>query len=96
MPVFGSLVAEVTVAVLESSVLAATEAPTCTVKVKIPLPTGKEALSQETAPLAPTAGVVQDQPAGDDREMKVVPAGRESDRLTEAALLGPALVRVRV
>ena len=93
-PLFPSEVAEETVAVLVSP--AVTEAPTCTVSVKTALLTPSEAMEQETLPLAPTAGVVHDQPPGEDRDTKVVPAGRGSDSETDAALLGPALFTVIV
>jgi hypothetical protein len=72
------------------------EEETATVKVKTASPGLNESIEQETVPFAPTAGVVQDHPPGDDRDTKVVSAGKESDRLTLAATLGPALFAVMV
>ena len=64
LPELGSVVAAETVAVFEITVPAAVEASTWTVRVKTALPTANEALEQETVPPAPTAGLVQLQPAG--------------------------------
>jgi hypothetical protein len=60
------------------------------------LPTARLAIEQETVPPAPTAGVVHDHPPGDESETNVVPADNVSERLTVAALLGPALFTVMV
>ena len=49
---------------------------------------------QETVPVAPTAGVVHDQPPVVDSDTKVVPAGSVSVKLALAALLGPLFVSV--
>ena len=92
LPGVGSLVADETVAVLLIKVPAATPASTCTTKVNAALPIASEATEHETVPAAPTAGVVQIQPAGDASDTKVVPAGRVSARVTDAALLGPMLL----
>jgi len=46
---------------------------------------------QETVPEAPTAGVVQVQPAGAVSDWNVVPPGSGSERATFIAVLGPAL-----
>jgi hypothetical protein len=73
-----------------------TEGATATVKVKTALLMPSDEFEQDTVPTAPTAGVMHDQPAGDDNDTKVVPAGSVSDNETEAALLGPALVTVIV
>jgi len=96
LPGFGSDVAEEIVAVFESTVTAATLGSIATVSVKTALPTPRLAIEQETVPPAPTAGVVQDQPPGDDNDTKVVPAGNVSESETEVALLGPALFTVIV
>ena len=47
-------------------------------------------------PAAPTGGVEQDQPAGDESDTKVVFAGSVSSSVAYTALLGPALVTVIV
>ena len=93
---FGSVVVVATVAVLERTVAAATEAPTFTTSVNTALPGAKLALVHEMLPLAPTAGVVHDQPPAEASETKVVPAGRLSASDAAAALLGPALATVMV
>ena len=95
-PGFGSEVAEETVAVLESTVPALTLGDTATVSVKTALPTPRLGFELETVPPAPTAGVVEDHPPGDERDTNVVPAGSVSVSDTVAALLGPALVTVMV
>src|SRR5215212_1396452 len=94
LPFEGSAVSEVTVAVLEITVPAGTEVFNRTVRVKAALPGGREAIEQETVPPAPCAGAVQLQPAGEERNRKVLPAGRVSLQETLAAWLGPALSTV--
>jgi hypothetical protein len=96
LPVFGSVVADEAVAVLESTVPAGTAAPTATVNVKTALPTPNDAFVHEIAPVAPTAGVVHDQPAGDESDTNVVSAGSVSASAAVLALLGPPLVTVMV
>jgi flagellar hook assembly protein FlgD len=96
LPVFGSVVADEAVAVLESTVPAGTAAPTATVNVKTALPTPNDAFVHEIEPVAPGAGVVQDQPAGDDSETNVVPAGSVSASAAVVALVGPPFVTVMV
>jgi hypothetical protein len=51
---------------------------------------------QLTFPVAPTAGVVQDQPAGIETETNVVLRGVASVKLTEDAVPGPLFVTVCV
>jgi hypothetical protein len=51
-------------------------------------------LVQFTLPVAPTAGVVHDQPAGTEMEAKVVFVGTASVKLALAAVPGPLLVTV--
>jgi len=51
---------------------------------------------QDTVPPAPTAGVVHDQPPGDDSDTNVVFAGSVSESAAVMALLGPALSTVMV
>lgn len=94
LPGFGSVVADDTVAVLLITVPTVTPAPTCTTRLKTALPDANEAFEQETVPPAPTAGVVQLQPPGNESDTKVVPADRVSDSATVAALLGPMLLTV--
>ena len=96
LPGFGSLVADEAVAVLEMTVPAAVDGSAATVSVNTALPTARLGFEQETVPPAPTAGVVHDQPPGDDSDTNVVPAGKVSDKDTVAALLGPAFVAVIV
>ena len=80
---------------LESTVPAATDGSTFTTSVKTALPTPKLALEQETVPLAPTAGVVHDQPPGVETTRRSCrPAAYP--KLALAALLGPLFVIVIV
>src|SRR6185369_2406958 len=85
-------VAEVSVAVSVIVALGANDVPTLTTRVSVAVPTGTEVFVQEDVPPAPTAGLVQLQPPGTVIETKVVPAGRVSETVPVAALLGPALV----
>ena len=78
------------------TVPAETEEATVTTRVKVAAPGARVAAEHETVPPAPIAGVVHDQPPGDDSETNVVPAGSVSESETDAALLGPALVTVMV
>src|SRR5690242_17209929 len=94
LPGTGSVVVEVTVAVL--LIVPVVEGAIATVRVKTALPTAMLAFVQVMVPPAPTAGVVHDQPAGEESATNVVPAGSVSERLTLAAELGPALLTVMV
>jgi hypothetical protein len=96
LPAFVSEVVAEAVAVLERTAPAPIDGPSATVSVKVALPTAKDAFEQITVPVAPTAGVVQDQPAAADSETNVVPAGNGSESDAEAAAIGPALVTVSV
>lgn len=96
LPGFPSPVSEVAVAVFVSTVPAATDGSTATVKVKTALPTAKEGLEQEIMPPEPTVGIVQDHPAMVDNDTNVVPAGRVSLQDAFAAALGPLFVTVIV
>jgi hypothetical protein len=49
---------------------------------------------QVTLPVAPTAGVVQDQPTGMEIEAKVVLVGTASTKVTPVAAAGPLFVTV--
>jgi hypothetical protein len=51
---------------------------------------------QFTVPVAPTAGVVQDQPTGAETDWNVVLVGIASVKLTDEAAAGPLLVTVWV
>ena len=96
LPGFGSVVADDAVAVLESTVPFANVGSTATVRVKTALPIARLGFEQEIVPPAPTAGVVHDQPPGEDSDTNVIPAGNVSDTDALVALLGPALVAVIV
>jgi hypothetical protein len=91
-----SAVVEVAVAVFERTVPLATPGATATVRVKASLPTANDAFEQEIIPVAPTAGVVQAQPATAGSETKVVPAGSVSENEAVAAASGPLFVSVIV
>src|SRR5262245_7540819 len=80
LPGAGATVALDAAAVFESTVTFATFASTCTLRVKMALPTDIFAILQETVPPAPTAGVVQLQPPGDANDTNVVPRGKVSDK----------------
>jgi hypothetical protein len=67
-------------------------AATVAVSVKDDVPVAKLAFEQFTEPVAPTAGVVQLQPAGVMREAKLSGAERGTFSVAELALDGPALV----
>lgn len=95
-PGFGSFVDELTVAVLVIVPPDGIVGLTFTTSVKLAFPIPKDAFVQLTAPVAPTAGVVQLQPPGEASETKVVPAGTESARTALAAASGPAFEAVIV
>lgn len=68
-----------------------------TTKVKTsPVVVARSAFVQLTVPLAPTAGVVHDQPTGLETETKVKPAGKTSFIAALLALSGPEFVTVIV
>src|SRR5690349_23258677 len=94
LPGFGSVVAEVSVAVLESTVPGAVDGLTATTSVKKSTVAPKLAFVQVTVPFAPTAGVVQDHGPVVESETNVVPAGSVSENDAVEALLGPAFVSV--
>src|SRR6266852_4211141 len=79
LPGFGSVVADDAVAVLERTVPFATVGSTATVRVKTAPPIARLGCEQEIVPPAPTAGVVHDQPPGEDTDTNVVQAGKVSD-----------------
>ena len=93
----GSVVEELTVAVLEMTVPLAVVESTFTTMVKLALsPLPIVAFVHVTVPLAPTAGVVQVQPAAALSETKVVCSGSGSVTLTELACEGPPLLTFSV
>ena len=95
---FGSLVAEVTLAVLTTLPVGADgERRTTNEKAAVP-PVASEGIVQVIVPLAPTAGVVQVKagPLVCDDDTNVVLAGVVSVNDTVLAALGPLLVIVRV
>jgi len=96
LPGFRSVVVEEAVAVFVMTVPSATPAPTLTSSVKTAVPIVMLGLEQDTVPAAPTAGVVQDQPPGDDSDTNVVFAGSVSESAAVMALLGPVLFTVMV
>ena len=99
LAVFGSKVAADIVAVLpnEMGIEVPTPGSTRATRVNTALPMANDACVHETVPLAPTAGVVQLQPAGEVSETKLVSlASSVSTKVTEVASLPPALVAVIV
>src|SRR5579859_170886 len=90
--VFGSEIAELTVAVSLMAVPAAVPALTCNVRVKVPVPGAKEESLQVMVPADPTAGVTQPHPAGNVIAWKFVLGGVVSVIVTVVAVLGPAFV----
>jgi hypothetical protein len=96
LPLFGSGVVDVIVAVLLRIVPPATDAFTLTVNVKTALPMVMFGFVHVIVPIPPTGGVVQVQPPGATIETKVVSAGTESVSERLVASLGPALFTVIV
>jgi len=93
----GSLVLDVTVAVLLIVEPAGTLGATITFKVNTELPTANEGFEQLTVPVSPPSGVVQDQPPGAEKgARKVVPGGRVSLQDALLAGSGPLFVTVIV
>jgi hypothetical protein len=92
LAVFGSAVAELTVAVSLTAVPAAVPEATCNANVNVADPTAKLAFVQLMVPAAPVAGVVQVQPVGGVIDWNVVSAGVVSVRLALIAVLGPEFV----
>ena len=85
------------VAVLVYVVPSAVPGGTCAVRVKTALPpAGKLASVQVTVPPAPTAGVEQFHPPGDDRLTKVRFPCSGSVTVTDAAASGPPFAAVSV
>ena len=92
---FVSLVEDETVAVFDRIVPPEVQVPTLTTSVNCALtPFASEAVEHEIVPPEPTAGVIQFQPIGANKETKVVPAGKVSETVTDAALLRPKLLTV--
>src|SRR5687767_13578833 len=97
LPVSGSGLSLLNVVLFAMLVPGATSASTCTVRVKVSLaPAPNVGRVAEIVPPLPAAGVVAVQPAGEDNETNVVPAGSASLSATFAAACGPALATVNV
>src|SRR5687767_5803902 len=78
LPMFGSGVEDAAVALFVMTVPSVTDGSTATTSVKTLLPTLMPAMEQLTAPVAPTAGVVHNQPPGAESDTNVVPTGSVS------------------
>ncbi len=89
--VFGSEIAELTTAVSLIAVPAAVPTFTLRATVNVADPTAKLGSVQVIVPEVPTAGVMQDQPAGIVTDWNVVFPGVVSVRVAVVAVLGPAL-----
>src|SRR5947209_7207899 len=97
LPGIESVVEELIEAVLEMVDSSVTELLTFTVNWKnADAPDARLAIVQVTEPVPPTDGVVQDQPAGDESALKVVPLGIASVTCTLLAVAGPLLLAVIV
>jgi hypothetical protein len=98
LAVLGSVGVAETVAVLEMTVPGAVPVLTLTTSGKLaPAPEATEGFVQLTVPAAPTAGVVQVQPAGTGaKDTKVVFVGMTSVNEAPVATAGPLLVTVDV
>ena len=96
LSVLGSLVDDVTEAVSATVPAGILEATFTPIMISADAPDARVAIVQLTLPVAPTAGVVQVQPAGVDTEAKVVLPGIASVKLTEEAEAGPLFVTVCV
>src|SRR5437763_1390738 len=97
LSLFASAVVELTVAVLEIVVPSAVFGLTWTASVNAAVaPLASDGVVHVTVPVEPTAGVVQDHPAGVAIDWNVVCAGDGSVIVTLAAAFGPALLTVMV
>jgi hypothetical protein len=98
LPVDGSAVVALTVAVLDSTVPPAVPPFTFTTSVKFPLVPARntDGFEQLIAPVPPTAGVVQTKSAKVVSETNVVFAGTVSANATPVATLGPTFERPMV
>jgi hypothetical protein len=90
----GSVVEEETVEVAVIVVAAIEEATFTTTIMLEDAPEAKLASVQVTVPVAPTAGVVQVQPAGAEIEANVVFVGTTSVKVAFVELAGPLFVTV--
>lgn len=88
----GSAVVALTVAASLIAVPCAVPALTFTPTVNVPAPGASLGFVQVMVPVAPTAGVTQDHPAGNETDWKVVFGGVTSVKLALVAALGPLLV----
>jgi hypothetical protein len=89
---FGSEVEEVTVAVLLITVPAAVPVGTFRTTEKLAVPVARLASVQLIVPVPPGAGVVHDHPDAGVIELKMVPVGVVSVRVTLVAVLGPTFL----
>src|SRR5689334_7161173 len=97
LPGVGSAVAVATVAESVITVPPGVAASTLTTRVNTSLAAAATLERQQvTEPVAPTAGVVQDQPAAETSDTKVVFAGIASLSVAVAAASGPELPTVIV
>ena len=90
----GSAVEEETVEVAVMVVAAIEDATFTTTIILAEAPEAKLASVQVTVPVAPTAGVVQIQPAGAEMDAKVVLVGTTSVKVAFVELAGPLFVTV--
>ena len=84
------------VALFDIIVPSAVDGTTCTTRVNVALLTPSKLAEQEIGPATPTAGTIQLQPPATASETNVVSGGTVSERETDAALTGPALLTVIV
>ena len=96
LPPEGSAALVVPVTVLDSTVPPAVSGGTATVSVKTAEPTANDTWAHDTEPVAPTGGVEQDHPPGDESDTNVVPAGTGSLNEASVAGSGPLLLAVMV
>jgi hypothetical protein len=90
----GSEVEEETVEVAVMVVAAIEDATFTTTIILAEAPEARLASVQVTVPVAPTAGVVQIQPAGAEMDAKVVLVGTTSVKVAFVELAGPLFVTV--
>ena len=90
----GSAVEEETVEVAVMVVAAIEDATFTTTIILAEAPEARLASVQVTVPVAPTAGVVQIQPAGAEMDAKVVLVGTTSVKVAFVELAGPLFVTV--
>ena len=93
LPGIGSLVAEPAVAVMEIVVPGVSDCSAFTTRGKLlTVPEASVVAAQLILPEEPTAGVIQAQPRGTVREIKLAVAGMVSLKVSVAAAPGPLFV----